>query len=69
MSSPVPIAERSWILRGQAGHAYEVEGSFDLSGQGFDGPWGVEILSKSFRALPVADALKLAAESTLTVLG
>ena len=36
------------------------EGSFDLRGlvavlrdKGFDGPWGVEILSSSFRQLPV----------------
>ena len=51
------------------------DGSFDLPGLvavlrdlGFDGPWGVEILSASFRALPVAQALKLAAASTLAVL-
>ena len=51
------------------------EGSFDLHGlvallreKGFDGPWGVEILSSSFRRLPVTQALKLAAESALTVL-
>jgi sugar phosphate isomerase/epimerase len=51
------------------------DGSFDLRGlvavlrdKGFDGPWGVEILSSSFRRLPVAQAVKLAAESTLTVL-
>jgi sugar phosphate isomerase/epimerase len=51
------------------------EGSFDLRGlvalfrdKGFDGPWGVEILSSSFRQLPVAQAMKLAAESALTVL-
>jgi sugar phosphate isomerase/epimerase len=51
------------------------EGSFDLRGlvailreKGFDGPWGVEILSSSFRRLPVAQAVKLAAESALTVL-
>jgi sugar phosphate isomerase/epimerase len=51
------------------------EGSFDLRGlvavlrdKGFDGPWGVEILSSSFRRLPVAQAVKLAAESTLSVL-
>ncbi len=51
------------------------DGVFDLTGLvrvlrdlGFDGPWGVEILSTSYRALPVAQALKLAAESTLTVL-
>lgn len=50
------------------------EGSFDLPGLvstlrdlGFDGPWGVEILSAGFRALPVDQALKLAAESALTV--
>jgi sugar phosphate isomerase/epimerase len=51
------------------------EGSFDLAGfvtllgdLGFDGPWGVEILSTSYRALPVGDALKLAADSASTVL-
>lgn len=51
------------------------EGCFDLPGliemlqdKGFAGPWGVEILSSSFRALPVRDALKLASESTLAVL-
>ncbi len=51
------------------------EGSFDLPGlvavlrgKGFDGPWGVEILSSSFRQLPVGEAVKLAADSALTVL-
>jgi sugar phosphate isomerase/epimerase len=51
------------------------EGTFDLPGliavlrgSGFTGPWGVEILSTSFRMLPVRDALTLAAESALTVL-
>lgn len=51
------------------------EGTFDLTGLvavlrelGFDGPWGVEILSTSFRALPVREALKLAADSALSVL-
>lgn len=51
------------------------EGTFDLPGLvavlrelGFDGPWGVEILSTSFRALPVREALMRAAASTLTVL-
>jgi sugar phosphate isomerase/epimerase len=51
------------------------EGSFDLRGlvavlrdKGFDGPWGVEILSSSFRRLPVAQAVKLAADSALAVL-
>ncbi|MET0899298.1 MAG: sugar phosphate isomerase/epimerase family protein [Mycobacterium sp.] len=51
------------------------EGSFDLSGlvqllrdKGFDGPWGVEILSTEFRALPVDQALELAADSARTVL-
>jgi sugar phosphate isomerase/epimerase len=46
------------------------EGSFDLPGliavlrgTGFDGPWGVEILSSEFRALPVAAALDAAAVS------
>jgi sugar phosphate isomerase/epimerase len=51
------------------------QGTFDLDGLvavlrdlEFDGPWGVEILSTSFRALPVAPALKLAAKSALAVL-
>jgi sugar phosphate isomerase/epimerase len=51
------------------------EGSFDLRGlvavlcgTGFDGPWGVEILSSSFRQLPVTQAVKLAADSALAVL-
>jgi sugar phosphate isomerase/epimerase len=51
------------------------EGCFDLHGlvsvlrdKGFDGPWGVEILSSSFRSLPVAEAVKLAAESARRVL-
>jgi sugar phosphate isomerase/epimerase len=51
------------------------EGAFDLKSlvkvlrnNGFDGPWGVEILSSSFRTLPVREALKLAADSALTVL-
>lgn len=51
------------------------DGSFDLGGLvdllryfGFNGPWGVEILSSSFRALPVREALKLAADSARAVL-
>ena len=51
------------------------EGSFDLRGliavlrdKGFEGPWGVEILSSSFRQLPVTQAVKLAADSAWTVL-
>jgi sugar phosphate isomerase/epimerase len=51
------------------------EGTFDLPGLvtvlrelGFEGPWGVEILSETFRKLPVTQAVKLAAESALAVL-
>lgn len=51
------------------------EGTFDLAGLvralrdvGFDGPWGVEILSATFRTLPVREALKLAADSAVSVL-
>ncbi len=51
------------------------EGSFDLTGlitllrdKGFHGPWGVEILSESFRKLPVAEALKMATDTTLALL-
>ncbi len=46
------------------------EGSFDLPtfvraicDSGFDGPWGVEILSDSFRRLPLQEALNLAHSS------
>ncbi|BBY30832.1 sugar phosphate isomerase/epimerase family protein [Mycolicibacterium sediminis] len=51
------------------------EGEFDLPGlvsvlrdSGFDGPWGVEILSDDFRALPVAEALRAAADTARAVL-
>jgi sugar phosphate isomerase/epimerase len=51
------------------------QGSFDLNGLvkllrdlEFDGPWGIEILSTSFRTLPVRDALQIAAKSALAVL-
>jgi sugar phosphate isomerase/epimerase len=51
------------------------QGTFDLNALvallrdlEFDGPWGVEILSTSFRALPVRDALQIAAKSALAVL-
>ncbi|WP_135456383.1 sugar phosphate isomerase/epimerase family protein [Mycobacterium sp. DL99] len=51
------------------------DGTFDLTrlvaalrDLGFDGPWGVEILSDSFRTLPVREGLKLAAESACSVL-
>ena len=51
------------------------EGGFDLPGlvsvlrdNGFDGPWGVEILSDEFRALPVAEALRVAADTARAVL-
>lgn len=51
------------------------DGSFDLAGliqllhgKGFDGPWGVEILSAGFRTLPVREALKLAADTARDVL-
>jgi sugar phosphate isomerase/epimerase len=51
------------------------EGCFDLAGlitllrdKGFDGPWGVEILSTSFRQLPVRQAVRLAADSARAAL-
>lgn len=51
------------------------DGTFDLAGLvallryfEFQGPWGVEILSSSFRRLPVSEALKFAAESASSVL-
>jgi hypothetical protein len=52
-----------------AAKAFNLRGLVSLlRDKGFDGQWGVEILSASFRQLPVSQALKLAAESTLTVL-
>lgn len=51
------------------------EGSFDLPGMinalrtaGWNGPWGVEILSVEHRALPVGEALSRAAASARRVL-
>lgn len=35
---------------------------------GFDGPWGVEMLSDEHRALPVAEGLRIAAETTREVM-
>jgi sugar phosphate isomerase/epimerase len=37
-----------------------------LQGLGFQGPWGVEILSDAHRALPVREALQLAYSTALT---
>ena len=39
-----------------------------LRDKGFDGPWGVEILSTTFRQIPVDQAVKLAADSAQAVL-
>jgi sugar phosphate isomerase/epimerase len=51
------------------------EGAFDLSAMitslraaGWNGPWGVEILSEEHRSLPVEEALHRAAASASTVL-
>lgn len=51
------------------------EGSFDLAGiiatlrtVGWNGPWGVEILSQEHRAMPVREALQRAADSARRVL-
>lgn len=51
------------------------EGSFDLTGMisslhtaGWNGPWGVEILSDEHRSLPVEEALHRAAASARSVL-
>lgn len=51
------------------------EGSFDLLGMitalraaGWNGPWGVEILSEEHRAMPVDQALRRAADSARGVL-
>jgi sugar phosphate isomerase/epimerase len=51
------------------------QGVFDLRGlvevlgdNGFDGPWGVEILSDDFRALPVSEALRVAADTARAIL-
>jgi sugar phosphate isomerase/epimerase len=51
------------------------EGCFDLAGligvlrdKGFDGPWGIEILSRTYRKLPPREGLKLAADTTRALL-
>ncbi|MGI4896487.1 MAG: sugar phosphate isomerase/epimerase family protein [Janthinobacterium lividum] len=51
------------------------EGDFDLAGfvdvvrgTGFDGPWGVEILSQEHRALPLVEGLRRAFDSTTRLL-
>jgi sugar phosphate isomerase/epimerase len=54
---------------------YPGEGTFDIRGfidvlraAGFTGPWGVEMLSDEHRALPLAESLRRARDSTLKVL-
>ena len=54
---------------------YPGEGGFDLRGfvdalrtAGFAGPWGVEMLSESHRALPLTEGLRRAHDSALAVL-
>jgi len=51
------------------------DGSFNLADligvlrdKGFDGPWGIEILSRTFRTLPPREGLKLAADTTRALL-
>jgi sugar phosphate isomerase/epimerase len=51
------------------------EGTFDLPGlvralrdTGFDGPWGVEILSDEHRARPLVEGLRMARDTALGVL-
>lgn len=48
------------------------EGSFDIAGfvaaiesTGYTGPWGVEMISAKFRALPVHDATRMAYEASI----
>jgi sugar phosphate isomerase/epimerase len=52
------------------------EGEFDLPGYieacravGYDGPWGVEVLSSELRALPMEEAFKRAYETTAAQFG
>lgn len=52
------------------------EGSFDIAGfvaavksTGYTGPWGVEMISADFRALPVPEATRRAYQATVGVLG
>ncbi|MFS0736743.1 TIM barrel protein [Sphingomonas sp. 1P06PA] len=51
------------------------EGAFDLAGlvaaarqTGFDGPWGIEILSNAYRALPLQDAATRAFQAARRIL-
>jgi sugar phosphate isomerase/epimerase len=52
------------------------EGEFDLPGYveaaksvGYDGPWGVEVLSEALRSLPIEEAFDRAYETTLAQFG
>ncbi|MBV8998086.1 MAG: sugar phosphate isomerase/epimerase [Solirubrobacterales bacterium] len=52
------------------------EGEFDIPGYieacraiGYDGPWGVEVLSAALRALPMEEAFKRAYETTVAQFG
>jgi sugar phosphate isomerase/epimerase len=52
------------------------EGEFDIPGYieacraiGYDGPWGVEVLSAQLRALPIEEAFKRAYETTAAQFG
>ena len=54
---------------------YPGEGSFDMRGfievlrtAGFTGPWGVEMLSDTHRALPLTEGLRRARDSALAIL-
>lgn len=58
---------RNRLLCGQG--VFDLRGLVEVLGDnGFDGPWGVEILSDDFRALPVSEALRVAADTARTVL-
>ena len=55
---------RNRVLCGDG--AFDIKGTIRaLQGNGFDGPWGVEIISDAHRALPVDQALAAAYSSTM----
>ena len=64
---PFPTGAGHWSSVGQELDLLDVEATA-LRTAGWDGPWGVEILSVEHRSLPVGEALARAGESARAVL-
>lgn len=59
------INNRRFVGEGELGSVKFIE---TLKGMGYEGPWGVEIISHEMRALPVREALRRAYETTIRYL-